>query len=142
MGNRFDEVDGLLSKESEQGNHQKILQEVRHALVLQEMVWFALPFLFFHLYLYDGSHSKRPAMYVANHCSWDDIPFVGCTIGWRNYKIVAKKELEKVPILGKAIKVAGNVEVDRTSPRSIFMDMTICPNPQLVFSSVPLCIRR
>lgn len=60
----------------------------------------------------------RPAMFVANHCSWDDIPFVGATIGWRNYKIVAKKELEKVPILGKAIKVGANIEVDRTNRRS------------------------
>ena len=57
-------------------------------------------------------------MYVANHCSWDDIPFLGATIGWRNYKIVAKKELEKVPILGKAIRVAGNIEVDRSDRRS------------------------
>lgn len=57
-------------------------------------------------------------MFVANHCSWDDIPFLGATIGWRNYKIVAKKELEKVPILGTAIRVAGNIEVDRSDRRS------------------------
>lgn len=62
--------------------------------------------------------SKRPAMFVANHCSWDDIPFLGVTIGWRNYKIVAKKELEKVPILGKAIRLAANIEVDRSDRRS------------------------
>ena len=47
-----------------------------------------------------------------------DIPFLGGTIGWRNYKIVGKKELEKVPILGKAIKVAKHVELDRTNRRS------------------------
>jgi len=57
-------------------------------------------------------------MYVANHCSWDDIPFLGAAIGWRNYKIVAKKELERVPILGKAIKVGGNIQVDRANRRS------------------------
>jgi len=57
-------------------------------------------------------------MFVANHCSWDDIPFVGATIGWRNYKIIAKKELERVPILGKAIRVGGNIEIDRSSRRS------------------------
>ena len=32
-------------------------------------------------------------MYVANHCSWMDIPYMGAAIGWRNYKIVAKKEV-------------------------------------------------
>ena len=45
-------------------------------------------------------------------------PFLGAAIGWRNYKIVAKKELEKVPILGKAIRVAGNIEIDRGDRRS------------------------
>ena len=52
-----------------------------------------------------------------------DIPFLGHTIGWHNYKFVAKKELERVPILGKAIKVAKNVLVDRTNRRSQFMTL-------------------
>ena len=39
--------------------------------------------------------SKRAAMFVANHNSWMDIPFLGYTIGWRNYKMVAKQELLK-----------------------------------------------
>ena len=47
-----------------------------------------------------------------------DIPFLGHTIGWHNYKFVAKKELERVPILGTAIKVANNVLVDRSNRRS------------------------
>lgn len=34
---------------------------------------------------------KRPAMFVANHASWMDIPFLGALIGWRNYKLVSKK---------------------------------------------------
>ena len=57
-------------------------------------------------------------MFVANHNSWMDIPFLGASIGWRNYKLIAKKELAKVPILGKAIKVGGNIMVDRTDARS------------------------
>ena len=57
-------------------------------------------------------------MFVANHNSWMDIPFLGYAIGWHNYKFVAKKELEKVPILGKAIMVGGNVCVDRTNRKS------------------------
>lgn len=62
--------------------------------------------------------SGRTAMFVSNHNSWMDIPFIGHAIGWLNYKFVAKKELEKVPILGKAIKVSKNVLVDRTNRRS------------------------
>uniref|UniRef100_A0A7S1XZP6 1-acyl-sn-glycerol-3-phosphate acyltransferase n=2 Tax=Grammatophora oceanica TaxID=210454 RepID=A0A7S1XZP6_9STRA len=63
---------------------------------------------------------NRAAMFVSNHNSWHDIPIVGHTIGWRNYKIVAKKELGKVPILGKAIKIGGHIMVDRTNRRSQF----------------------
>ena len=62
--------------------------------------------------------SGRKAMFVSNHNSWMDIPFLGHAIGWINYKFVAKKELEKVPILGKAIKVAKNVLVDRSNRKS------------------------
>ena len=57
-------------------------------------------------------------MFVANHNSWMDIPFVGTTVGWRNYKLISKTELLKVPILGKAIEVGGHVIVDRASRRS------------------------
>jgi 1-acyl-sn-glycerol-3-phosphate acyltransferase len=61
---------------------------------------------------------KRPAMFVANHNSWMDIPFLGWSIGWRNYKLVSKKELGRVPILGKAIKVGGHIMVDRSDRKS------------------------
>lgn len=60
----------------------------------------------------------RPAMFVANHCSWMDIPFLGATVGWRNYKIVSKKELGAVPILGSAIRIGGNIMVDRLDRKS------------------------
>lgn len=65
--------------------------------------------------------TNRTAMFVANHNSWQDIPFVGSTIGWRNYKIIAKKELEKIPILASAIKTGKNVIIDRTNSRSQFL---------------------
>lgn len=61
---------------------------------------------------------NRAAMFVANHNSWMDIPFICISIGWRNYKLISKAELRKVPILGKAIEVGGNVMVDRTNRRS------------------------
>jgi 1-acyl-sn-glycerol-3-phosphate acyltransferase len=61
---------------------------------------------------------NRAAMIVANHNSWLDIPFLGATIGWKNYKLVSKKELGKVPILGKSIKVGGHIMVDRSDRKS------------------------
>lgn len=80
---------------------------------------------------------NRAAMFVANHNSWMDIPFMGATIGWRNYKIVAKQELQKVPILGKGIKVGGHVMVNRTDRRSQLM--TLKTGMQLLEDGVHLC---
>jgi 1-acyl-sn-glycerol-3-phosphate acyltransferase len=57
-------------------------------------------------------------MFVANHNSWMDIPFMGITVGWRNYKLISKAELGKVPILGKAIALGGHVMVDRSDRKS------------------------
>ena len=62
--------------------------------------------------------TQRPAMFVANHCSWMDIPFLGYAIGWRNYKLVSKKELGVVPILGTSIRVGGHIMVDRSNLKS------------------------
>ena len=39
-------------------------------------------------------------------------------MGWRNYKIVSKKELGRVPILGTAIYAGGHIMVDRVDRRS------------------------
>jgi 1-acyl-sn-glycerol-3-phosphate acyltransferase len=61
---------------------------------------------------------NQAAMFVANHNSWLDIPFIGGTIGWRNYKLVSKAELERVPILGKAIKLGGHLMLDRSDRKS------------------------
>eukprot|EP00557_Chaetoceros_sp_GSL56_P002612 CAMPEP_0176496084 /NCGR_PEP_ID=MMETSP0200_2-20121128/11009_1 /TAXON_ID=947934 /ORGANISM="Chaetoceros sp., Strain GSL56" /LENGTH=387 /DNA_ID=CAMNT_0017894021 /DNA_START=163 /DNA_END=1326 /DNA_ORIENTATION=+ len=60
----------------------------------------------------------RTGMFVANHNSWMDIPFMGVTVGWRNYKLISKAELGKVPILGKAIALGGHVMVDRSDRKS------------------------
>ena len=62
-------------------------------------------------------------MFVANHNSWLDIPFIGGTIGWRNYKLVSKAELGRVPILGKAIKLGGHLLLDRADRKSQLMTL-------------------
>lgn len=80
---------------------------------------------------------NQAAMFVANHNSWMDIPFLGYTIGWRNYKLISKKELGKVPILGKAIKEGKNIMVDRTNRRSQLK--TLKDGMQLLKDGVHLC---
>jgi 1-acyl-sn-glycerol-3-phosphate acyltransferase len=76
-------------------------------------------------------------MFVANHNSWMDIPFLGATIGWRNYKLISKAELSKVPILGKAIRVGGHILVSRDDPRSQIK--TLKHGIQLLKDGVHLC---
>lgn len=66
---------------------------------------------------------NQAAMFVANHNSWLDIPFIGGTIGWRNYKLVSKAELGRVPILGKAIKMGGHLMLDRADRKSQLMTL-------------------
>lgn len=67
----------------------------------------------------NGKRGKlKPAMYVANHSSWMDIPFVARVLRFRNYKMIAKAELVKVPILGPSILAGGHVLVDRNNRRS------------------------
>lgn len=70
--------------------------------------------------LYDKDTKKyRNAMFVANHCSWLDIPFVVMAMGiLRNYKIVAKAELLKIPVLSQMLRSSDHVLLDRTSRRS------------------------
>lgn len=80
---------------------------------------------------------KTAPMYVANHASWMDIPYLGAAIGWRNYKIVAKKELTKVPILGQSILLGGHVTLDRSNRRSQIK--TIKDGISWLKQGVPLC---
>lgn len=67
----------------------------------------------------NGKKGKlKPAMYVANHSSWMDIPFAARVFRFVNYKMIAKAELVRVPILGRAIQVGGHVLLDRVNRRS------------------------
>eukprot|EP00980_Cylindrotheca_fusiformis_P025337 scaffold13478_cov132-Cylindrotheca_fusiformis.AAC.30 len=71
------------------------------------------------IYRRDKDTKKRkPVMFVANHSSWMDIYFVGISIGWHNYKMIAKKELLKVPFLSKSLKVAKHILLDRSDFKS------------------------
>lgn len=53
-----------------------------------------------------------PQILVSNHESWFDVFALVAHIPGR-YRFVAKKELERIPIFGKAFTGCGNVTVDR-----------------------------
>jgi len=70
------------------------------------------------LYIAGTKKFASPAMFVANHSSWMDIPYVAMAIGRNNYKMIAKSELLKVPILSKSLRECQHVLIDRSSRRS------------------------
>jgi 1-acyl-sn-glycerol-3-phosphate acyltransferase len=87
-------------------------------LHIAHVFWINQRFIFIISILFLFVFRNRAAMFVANHNSWMDIPFMGYTMGWRNYKLISKAELGKVPILGKSIKEGGHVMVDRSNRKS------------------------
>ncbi|MDX1674843.1 MAG: lysophospholipid acyltransferase family protein [Longimicrobiales bacterium] len=58
-----------------------------------------------------------PQVLVGNHQSWFDVPAVATNIP-KSYHFVAKKELERVFIFGRAWKAAGHISIDRTDRES------------------------
>ncbi len=60
-----------------------------------------------------------PLVYASNHQSWFDIFALGATIPGQ-LRFVAKKELSKIPVLGKAMASAGHIFVDRQNRQAAF----------------------
>lgn len=65
--------------------------------------------------LRDDPSRKTGIIFTPNHTSFADIPLFGLAIRG-NFKFFAKKELEKIPILGKLIANL-DILVDRSNPR-------------------------
>ncbi|SRR5690606_9194168 len=59
---------------------------------------------------------RRPYVVVSNHQSLADIPVISC-LPWE-MKWVAKTELFKIPFVGWMMWLAGDVELDRSDPKS------------------------
>ena len=50
----------------------------------------------------------KPVVFASNHQSWFDI-FLLCTVLPTQVRFVAKRELRRVPILGRAMQSAGHI---------------------------------
>ncbi|HEX2779625.1 MAG TPA: lysophospholipid acyltransferase family protein [Gemmatimonadaceae bacterium] len=70
--------------------------------------------------LHNAERIRRdgPAVYVANHISWFDIFALASVLPRATF--VAKAELEKLPIFGRACRAAGIVFIERANRRAAF----------------------
>ncbi len=61
----------------------------------------------------EGYDPDQPHIFVSNHVSWFDV-FALCGYVPGNFRFVAKQELMRIPIFGRAFSHCGHVSVDRT----------------------------
>lgn len=66
----------------------------------------------------EGEAPAGPCVYVANHVSWFDVFAIASVL--KHYKFVAKAELERIPIFGRAMRAAGFIFVDRQNRKAAF----------------------
>jgi 1-acyl-sn-glycerol-3-phosphate acyltransferase len=62
--------------------------------------------------------SSEPRVFASNHVSWFDV--AGLASELPRHKFVAKAELFKVPIFGRAMRAAGMVEIQRENRKAAF----------------------
>jgi 1-acyl-sn-glycerol-3-phosphate acyltransferase len=67
----------------------------------------------------EGVPVQRPLVFACNHQSWFDI-FQLATALPGSLRFVAKKELERVPLLGRAMRKSGHVFIDRQNRERAF----------------------
>ena len=66
----------------------------------------------------ENASSGEPHIFASNHVSWFDVPSLASTLP-RN-RFVAKSELFKVPIFGRAMRAAGMIEIQRDNRKAAF----------------------
>jgi 1-acyl-sn-glycerol-3-phosphate acyltransferase len=62
--------------------------------------------------------SGEPHIFASNHVSWFDVPSLASTLP--RHRFVAKSELFKVPIFGRAMRAAGMIEIQRDNRKAAF----------------------
>ncbi len=68
-----------------------------------------------------------PFVIITNHQSYLDIPALLVSLPY-NFRMVAKKELFRIPIFGWGIKLAGYIEVDRSDTRKAIRGISEADN--------------
>ncbi len=63
-------------------------------------------------------HLESPHVYIGNHISWFDIFALASFLP--RYRFVAKKELRRIPVFGKAAEAVAGIFIDRNNRKAAF----------------------
>jgi len=75
--------------------------------------------------------SKRPYIIMSNHLSHFDIPLIYAAFPGASVRMIAKKELFRIPIFGWAMKSGGFVTIDRKNKRQALKDLAVAKEKML-----------
>jgi 1-acyl-sn-glycerol-3-phosphate acyltransferase len=67
--------------------------------------------------------SDRPYVIMSNHLSLYDIPLIFATFPGASVRMIAKKELYRIPVFGWGIKAGECISIDRKNPRQALRDL-------------------
>ena len=67
----------------------------------------------------------RPYIIMSNHLSLYDIPLIFATFPSASVRMIAKKELFRIPVFGWGIKAGECISIDRMHPRQAYRDLII-----------------
>lgn len=85
----------------------------------------ALPKIIYHVH--NPNHAEipkeRPCVIMSNHASLYDIPLIFAAFPQKRIRMIAKKELFRVPIWGAAMRASGFVSIDRNNPKQALRDL-------------------
>ena len=66
----------------------------------------------------ENAATGEPHIFASNHVSWFDVPALARILP--HYKFVAKAELFKVPVFGRAMRAVGMIEIQRENRKAAF----------------------
>lgn len=75
--------------------------------------------------------SGRPYVIMSNHLSLYDIPLIFATFPGASVRMLAKKELYRIPVFGWGIKAGECISIDRKNPRQAVKDLVVAKEKML-----------
>ncbi|EKE00932.1 MAG: 1-acyl-sn-glycerol-3-phosphate acetyltransferase [uncultured bacterium] len=75
--------------------------------------------------------SDRPYVIISNHLSHYDIPLIFATFPGASVRMIAKKELYRIPVFGWGIKAGECISIDRKNPRQAYRDLVMAKEKML-----------